>query len=262
MNFHSPGLSGIPVIDERTDLSHIKQRGDMAGYEERDYTKHPHGSLPFAAPFSMPVIPRAEWRDRIEEMTKKLARLSDVVKRVGWKPKHQARTNFCWANGTIMAFEIARIFAGQPHVPLSPASIACIITNFSNRGGWGGQALDELSKDGAVPESLWPPNAIDRQYNSGNANAQRVRFRATDWIECAPRNFDQLMTLSLKRIPCLRADNRWSHLVAVMDPLVLPDNRFAFLCPNSGLGRDADGYTIIAETFGGPDESYGITVTT
>lgn len=261
MSFHSETY-GIPVIDERTDASHWQAKGEMSGYEARDFEANPFGSLGYAAPFSMPLIPRAEWRDRIEEMTKTLSRLSDLAKLVDWKPKHQARTYFCWANGATMAVELARIVANQPFVPLSPASVACEITGFRNKGGCGGQAMDYGSKHGWAPESLWPANAIDRQYDNAESKAARALYQAKDWQELQPRSFDQLMTLLLQRIPCLRADNRWSHLVAVMDPLVLPDGRFACLCPNSGLGRDANGYTIIAETFGGPDEAYGITVTT
>lgn len=252
--------NGIPVIDERTDLSAVHP--GRSGYAARDFDANPFGSLGYAAPFSMPLIPRAEWKDRIEEMTRTKSRLSDLAALVGWKPKHQARTNFCWANGTTMAVELARVAAGQPHVPLSPASVACEITGFRNRGGWGGQAIEYGSQYGWAPESLWPPNAIDRQYDNPQSQATRSLYQARDWQELQPRNFDQLMTLLLLRIPCLRADNRWSHLVACIDPLVMQDGRFGVLCPNSGLGRDANGYTVIAESFGGPDEAYGITVTT
>lgn len=261
MSFYSQ-TDGVPVIDRFTDVSHWQAKGEMSGYEARDYSTHPEGTLLYAAPFSLPLIPRVEWRERIEEMTKTLTRLSDLVKRAAWKPKHQARTNFCWANGTTMAVEIARIVSGQTHVPLSAASVACMITGFRNRGGWGGQAIEYGSQHGWVPEAQWPGNAIDQQYNTPANNALRVKYRAKDWQELKARSFDQLMTLLLSRIPCLRADNRWSHLIAVMDPMVLKDGRFACLCPNSGLGRDANGYTIIAEDFGGPDEAYGITVTT
>lgn len=261
MSFHSETY-GIPVIDESTDLSHVRKSGDMSGYEARDFEANPFGSLGYAAPFSMPLIPRAEWKDRIEEMTKTLSRLSDLAKLVGWKPKNQARTSFCWINCVTMADELARIVAGQPFVPLSPASVGAMLTSFRNIGGWPGNGMEYGAQHGWVPESLWPPNAIDKQYDTPAATAERAKYRASDWIEVKPKNFDQLMTLLLQRIPCFRADNRWSHAIGVMDPLVLQDGRFACLCPNSGLGRDANGYTIIAESFGGPDEAFGITVTT
>ena len=123
-----------------------------------------------------------------------------------------------------------------------------------------------VNPEAPQPVSLSPNRdlVVAPSYGDGPLSrwCKRALYQARDWQELQPRSFDQLMTLLLQRIPCLRADNRWSHLVAVMDPLVLDDGRFACLCPNSGLGRDAQGYTIIAETFGGPDEAYGITVTT
>lgn len=252
--------NGIPVIDERTDLRSVHP--GESGYAARDYGANPFGSLGFAAPFSMPLIPRSEWKDRVQEMERTKSRISDMAALVGWRPAMQARTLFCWGNSAKMAVELARIVAGQTHVPLSAASVCCEVTKFANRGGWCGQAIEYGSQAGWVPESMWPANAIDRQYDTPATRAERSKYQAKDWQELEPRSFDQLMTLLLQRIPCCRADNRWSHAIACEDPLLLPDGRFAVLCPNSGLGRDANGYTIIAETFGGPDEAYGITVTT
>lgn len=260
MPFHSE-TNGVPVLSKENSASFIRASNEMSGYEARDFEQEPFGSLPFAAPFSIPVIPRVEWRERIEEMTRTKSRLSDLCTQAGWKPKHQARTLFCWINGPTMAFEQARIVAGHKHIPLSPASVGSKITGFRNRGGWGTQGVRYGAEHGWVPEEFWPANAIDRRYDTPATMAMRAQHQIDDWVDCRPRNFDEMMTCSLLRMPGLRADNRWAHLVGIDDPLYLSNGRFAVRCPNSGLGRNAQGFTILDETFGGPDECLFVSVT-
>jgi hypothetical protein len=258
MPFYSE-IQDIPVLSADSDLGPVRQSGEMAGYEER---QDAYGSQPFAAPFSLPLIPRSEWRERIEEMTRTKTRISDMAAQVNWKPKHQARTLYCWINGVTMAKELARIIAGQPHVPLSPASVGAPINGYRNAGGWGTKGIAYGSEHGWVPESMWPANAIDRRYDTPETRAIRAKYQVDDWVDCRPGNFDQAMTMLLLRRPGLRADMRWSHLVACMDPLYLPNGRFAMLCPNSGLGRDRNGYTVLDETFGRMEEIIFVSVTT
>lgn len=251
----------IPVLSADSDFRHIAASGEMSGYEPRP-SHESVGSLSFAAPFSVPVIPRAEWRERIEEMTRTKSRLSDLAALAGWKPKHQGRTNYCWINGPTMAVELARIAAGQPHVPLSPASVGGPITGYRNVGGWGTKGIRYGADQGWVPESMWPANAIERRYDTDETRAVRSQYQVDDWVDCRAGNFDEAMTMLLIRHAGFRADMRWSHLVGIIDPLYLPNGRFAMLCPNSGLGRDRNGYTILDETFTGLEECLFVSVTT
>ena len=105
----------------------------------RDYEKEPHGSLSYAAPFALPLIPRSEWPDRIEELERRKTRLSDIVRYRKVPSLDQNGTNYCWCNAVITAIYALRAAAGLPFIALSPASVAAPIKNGRNEGGWGAQ---------------------------------------------------------------------------------------------------------------------------
>ena len=68
-------ISNELVIDDSTDIYSLRdpvidgvQR--RCACAPRDWEAEPFGS--FAAPFALPLIPRSEWDDRIEEMDRKI----------------------------------------------------------------------------------------------------------------------------------------------------------------------------------------------
>lgn len=237
----------------------IKTRGHFA----RDYRVQPFGSVPGLTEMGIPVIPRSEWRDRIEEMERTKTRISDLLDQAGLTVLDQNGTNYCWINAPTHCIEIMRVVAGQPMVRLSPASVGCKIKNFRNQGGWGTEGLRYIIEHGLVPQNLWPPNAISRQYDTAAADAERVKYRCLEWWELKDRSLDEMMTCLFHRIPVAIGLNYWSHEVTAIDPVVADGGRFGCRINNSwGTGWSDRGRGILLEGKATPDDAVAARVVT
>lgn len=248
---------GAVIIDDSNFNQHVAApEGFGKGRDPRNYAQNPEGTV--ATPFNLPLIPRGEWKDRIEEMERTKTRLSDLVKQAGIEPKNQASTNYCWCNAVVTAIETVRCRMGQPYVKLSPASVAAPIKGYRNQGGWGGEALDYIIENGIASVDLWPANAISRQYfDPSRANA--ALHKVTEWLELGSRNFDQKMTLLLHRIPVPSGYNWMGHEMCSMDPLYFGGSDFGALDRNS-WGSNSEWY-VLHESRSRPDDAVAPLVT-
>lgn len=248
-------IGNKPIIESvNRQRSLLFPEGVGRGYEKRNWERWPHGA--FAAKFPLPTIPRSEWPDRIEELTKRQATLPHAKRRQGWQSLSQGRTNYCWINAVIAAQHYLRAIAGLPHVPLSPASVGAKIKNFRNVGGWGSEGLEYVIEHGAVPQALWPANAIDRRYDTPEADEARQRFRVPEWWELRPKNFDELMTALLLGFPVPIGLLWWRHEVCAVAPLVLGRDAFGVEIDNSwGASWGEDGHGVLTETKAKPDDA-------
>lgn len=223
--------------------------GNMStGYEKRDYAAHPHGSLSYAKPFSMTLIPRSEWDDRIAEMERTKSRLSDLVLQAGIPSLDQNGTNYCWGNGVVTAMETLRCLAGLPYVKLSSASACAPIKNFRNNGGWGGDALEWAMEKGMCTAETWPANAIDRRYYTDAAKEEAKRFRVTEATDVEQYDFDALMTMLFNRVPCPLGLDWWGHLICAMDPVKISSGQYGVRIRNSwGDDYGDQGFAVLSE---------------
>lgn len=187
---------------------------DLSGRDPE--AKYAYGSTAPAAGADL-LIPTSEWRGRIEEMKQRKSMLSDFIKAAKIKVKNQGQTNFCWANAPCTAVEVARAQQGQKYVELSPASVACKINGFRNEGGWGKNALEYLIRNGAVPSSMWPSNAIDRRFDTTANQSTAKKYRAVEWNELPVRDLGWLGSMLLRRIPVAVGYNWWGHEVLAVD---------------------------------------------
>lgn len=247
------------IIDDLTDVEKLKD-AHCSGYVPRDYELDPIGLDGVAAPFSLTLIPQAEWPDRIADMTRTKTRLGDLLKSEGIKPYNQGYTNYCWAHAPVFCVEASRVVQGQKHVRLSPASVAAPATNYRNWrgspagiGGWNGQALKRIVSHGVNSEPYWTPNSADPANDTEEAKEERKLYSVTEWFDGQARNFDQLMTCLLLRIPCATAHMWMQHAVTAIDPVYIK-GQFGFVAWNSGYLRDANGFTTILGQRAVPDE--------
>jgi len=242
-----------PIIDDDTE----DPVGCGKGWLRRDFSLEPHGSLPFCSAFEFPTIPRSEWVERIKTKEKTKSRISDIADQAGVKIKNQGNTNFCWCNAPVTCLELIRAVQGEPYVELSPASVACPINGFVNQGGWGTRALKYLMEHGAVPSRLWPSNAISREFDDAEANAERKKFRVSEWYDLEPGNFDQLATALLLGFPTAIGLSWWSHEVTAVELVKLDgDGRFGVLIQNSwGYDYGDRGRAVLTERKATPDDA-------
>ena len=66
--------------------------------------------------------------------------------------------------------------------------------------------------------SVWPANAIDRQYDTDETRRAAMAYVVGGWIECLPRNLEQHFSLLLRRIPASCGRNFWHHQTPDYDP--------------------------------------------
>jgi hypothetical protein len=236
-----------------------RQRGRVP----RDYSAVPFGSMGFAAPFSLPVIPRSEWPGRIAKMEADKSRLSDVVLRAGIPSLDQNGTNYCWCNAVITAMETLRCVARDKYVKLSAASVAAPIQNYRNQGGWGAMALDFIVKHGVAAAEFWPANYWQSsKYDNEESRASRERHKVSEWWDIKPRSFDQLMTCLLLRIPVPIGLSWWKHEVCAMDPVNLGGGKFGARIRNSwGDSYGMKGFAVLSESKATPDDAVAPRVT-
>jgi hypothetical protein len=240
MSFASD-LSNMPVIDD-TNFSEFEDGlasdgGAFGkGWEPRP-EEDPEG---FAAPFPFPLIPRSEWKDRIEQGAKTKSFLSHVGDRAGLKMKNQARTNYCWINAPTKAVEYVRAAMGQPYVELSPASVGAPLTNYANAngdpagvGGWGTKGLKYIAQHGLCPVSMWPSNAIAKKYDTNASRAERAKYRVTEWWDLKAGSLDMVMTCLFLRVPVPVGLGWWRHLVLAVEPVVNAAGQFGYVIDNS-----------------------------
>jgi hypothetical protein len=157
------------------------------------------------------LIPRSDWQGIIAEQKERKMRIIDEADRRGIKVKNQQRTNYCWANAPTHLNELIRMKMNLPPVSLSPASVAATLKGFRNVGGWGKEAVEFMTTNGVAPTSLWPDNAIDRQYATTSTKSAMLNYRVTEWWELEPRNHDQAISLLLRGYPIAVGLNWWGH---------------------------------------------------
>lgn len=121
-------------------------------------------------------------KERMAELKAKKMRIQDILTEACVRQVmrflclNQNPTNYCWCYAVIHAILIMRELAGEPFLRLSPYSVACLVKNFQNIGGWGSQACEQAVKAGVATEKQWPmerPDMSSSARSAANMNAIR-----------------------------------------------------------------------------------------
>ena len=232
------------------------------GWLPRNYVTQPYGGFGFAVPDD-DLIHRNEWASRLKDRTDAGASVSAIAKSAGIKVYHQGSTNYCWANAPVKGLEMLHVLAGQEHVALSPASVAAIIKNYRNEGGWGTQAAQFIAETGATTQKLWPANSLDRKYNTHAANAERSKHRLQEWKDIPARSFAHMATHLLRGRVVPIGLNWWGHEVLAVELADLGGGKFGALIWNShGESWGENGLGVLDEKHATPDDALAMCVGT
>lgn len=171
------------------------------------------------------LIPESDWPAMYEEMVAKKRLLSYIAadavrtRRARWLNQHP--TNYCWCYAVVHAMMVLKLWQNDPWQQLVPESVACLVKNFRNIGGWGSQALDYIVEHGVANEDHWPrPSAMDAIKN-GRAYVESSRANAatnkvTAWWRIT--NFQEKMSCLLRMIPVPSGYLRIGHEMCSIDP--------------------------------------------
>ncbi|MGD9635705.1 MAG: hypothetical protein AB7G28_26345 [Pirellulales bacterium] len=219
-------MSNLVIIDDANYLEHVdavlsdgheRARGLVA----RDYAANPIGSYGAARPFPAELlIPRSEWRDRLEQQKRDRARLIDVRNRgKDGEPipaLDQDGKGYCWAHSSVSACLLARAAQGEPWVDLSAFAVACIIKGYRDQGGWGSQSLDFIATRGVPTSEFWPQQSMSRANDNPRTWENAKLHRFTEWYDLESRNLDQFVSACLLGWPIVSDFNWWGHSVCTM----------------------------------------------
>lgn len=215
------------VIDGRNYKKFIDPSIDgeikKCGTEPRDWKRFPHGSLKHAKPFDLPLIPKDEWQDRLDEQIKNAAQLSQMrsVAMPDGKPipsRDQNGKGYCWAHSTTSAMILARMVNNQPYADLSAYAIACIIKNFRDEGGWNSESVEFACNRGIPSSATWPQRSMEKANDNPKTWEDAKLHVVTEWMDLDPNQMkEQLITCLLLGMPLASDFNWWSHSVCSTD---------------------------------------------
>lgn len=222
------------IINDTTPSDLLFADDFSRGAEPRDYAAHPPEMM--AAPSEIPLIPRGEWRARIEEQEAQRSSLEHLLRAKGVASKNQndpryqntrnPRWGYCWAYSTTGAVEAARVRDGLPHVPLSAFGVAQQIMSGQDKGGWCGLSAEFIAKRGAPSLAAYPE--FDQDYKRFGADAAvwedaarhkityEFRDLAAGHFYFQKLNYDQLISCLLLNIPCPSDFDWWRHSVMML----------------------------------------------
>jgi len=162
----------------------------------------------------------------------------------------------CHAYSATDALYALRAVSRQSLVDLSPASVAGPVTNWRNQGAWIGDDLASIMEIGCATREYVPDFCTNPAKCKDGWKDNARLHRATDCFDLETRNFDEVMTYLLCRLPLCVGYNWWGHAVTLLDPVHI-NGRFGVRLLNSwGLQWGENGLGVLMEGKGTPDESY------
>ena len=263
MSSYTSDLRGVPIIDDSNYHQYagdavVDGHGMSRGFSVRDYNKNPEG---FYAPrFDVPLIPRSEWTDRIEDLERKKATLCDIHDHYDIPVLDQNGNGYCWCFGLVKAMMVSRAINGLPPVFLSAASAAAKIKNGRDEGGWAGEAIEGIENYGVSDVKFWPEDSRDiRKYDTPEQRANAELHKVAEFVELPQNNFDAVVTSLLMGWPTTLGLMWWGHLICGLTPRVIGRNEFGIEIVNSwkkSWGKN--GRSVLTESKATPHEAIAV----
>lgn len=251
-----------------------------SGFIPRDEVAQPLGSgvgtvtLP---QWALSQYPRETWKERIEELAAKKMRIQDILAAACDRATNpficlnQNPTNYCWCYAVIHAIMILRELSGEPFFRMSPYSVACIVKNFSNNGGWGSQANEQCVRAGVATEEFWPmehPRMSSSERSSANMSAIRngrqylessranaALHRTVEFWDLKPRNWAEKIACLLIPMPVASGYNWMGHERCSIDACLMSNGDTGCVDLDSYTGNGKLDLKILASSRGAADDA-------
>lgn len=248
----------IPIIDDTPvgrDLAFPGKDGDGNsvgfGYVPRDYTVYPKEM--FEAPSGITIYEESDWDALNQEQEESKSSLEHIFLR-GGQPAFvnldQNGNGYCWAYSNGSAQMMARMRDGLPNPRLNPHSVAAIIKNGRDEGGWCGLSAKFVRELGMAEEGTgpgqWPLHSRNlSNYNAACKEAMKRNIVTEEFVDLTRDVYSQNLTkkqlasVLFGRNPCQVDFNWWSHSVCAVRWVRIEAGSWGLLILNSwkGWGR-------------------------
>jgi hypothetical protein len=255
----------IPIVDRRGGIPPgFRDAAEeyRTGAEPRDYDEFPDEMM--TSPSEMTLIPRTEWDARFDEENETGSSLEHRflgpnLNQPEFVNLDQGPIGYCWAASTAHAMMMKRLASNLPVARLSLHSVAAIIKNGRDEGGWCGLSAKYIRENGIAVEGngpgQWP--ALSRNVRNATPEVREAMRRHTiteDWYDMGRREWEQSMTIDqiatqLMNINPVAADfDWWGHSVCLLRLVRIERGSWGWLMLNSWRGWGHHGLAVIRES--------------
>lgn len=228
-------LDNYPVITDQNAHEFyaptVNGETKAMGCIPRDYQAMPFGSLPFAAPYDMELIPEAAWDDLIADQERNKSSLQHIRERHNIRSLDQNGYGYCWAFSTVKAVMMLRAVQNEPDEELSAWAVGAIVKNYRNQGGWCQESLEFVVKYGVPSLKVWPQKQVRRELDTAEMRADAATRKVTEWMDMEGSNKHQLASNLLRNIPTMVDGAMPGHSVCALR--LISRSPFRFLIDNS-----------------------------
>ena len=203
-----------------------------------------------------PKVPRSQWPALHAQA--KGTYLGDLIRAAKIPVKDQDGLGYCWVYASTSCVEAIRALQGQPLLVLSPESVGGPVTGWRNQGGWGYDALEQLTKAGACETSYMDSaNSLRPSRWKAGWEANAELHKITDaWATIDDDGFDGVVTAVLLRLPVSIGLDWWGHQVIITGLVDLGNGKWGVEFRNSWGDWEDDGWSTLTEAKAQPSGSF------
>lgn len=220
--------------DYSMPVAYIDEHGGRvsdSGYISRDFEEQPRGSVPEIIPFPDELlIPRDEWKERIEEKERKKQRLTDKCLAAGDIWLNQKPSWYCWCYCVVQGTMAALIEQGDPARRLVPESVAGPIMGYRKKGSWPSKAVEYAARHGIADDTAWMWESHSQANSSRYFQGSRENASLTKphkW--CDVVTFEQKASLLLRNAPIPSGYGWMGHAMCSADLVIMSNGAFGCL---------------------------------